>query len=164
MTGSGAGPGRPGSGGTDRSAPPFSARRVVVLWVAIGMVTALVLMVIATLAGVGTPATSPGAGSPGAGSPGAGSPGAAIAELRVVGLIMTIDASSPVDVRSFTLRTDAGQVLTFDIVPGVDTGFPAGHLQEHRASAALVQVTYHVSGGRNLVDHLDDAPTASPSA
>lgn len=153
MTGSSGGPGRPRSGGTGTGtgAPPFSARRVIVLWVAIGMVTALVLMVIATLAGVGAPAPSPSAG-------------ASIAELRVVGLITTIDASSPVDVRSFTLRTDAGQVLTFDIVPGVDTGFPAGHLQEHRASAALVQVTYHVSGGRNLVDHLDDAPTASPSA
>ncbi len=83
-----------------------------------------------------------------------------------VGLVTSIDASSPTDVRSFTLRTDDGAAMTFTIGSGTNTGFPPGHLQEHRASGEKVKVTYHVDGSRNVVDGLGDAeaPSGSPGA
>lgn len=123
------------------------------MWIAIGFATGFVLLALAGVFATPVPAASA--------TPSADQPGGL---AQAVGLVTNIDASSPVDVRSFTLRTDGGRTLVFTIVPGIDTGFPPGHLQEHRASGAKVLVTYHALGSTNLVDILADAPQASPSA
>jgi hypothetical protein len=136
-----------------RPSAHLSGRRIVPVWIAIGFGTGFVLLALASV--LGTPA--PGASA----SPGGSVAGDGGGLLRAIGLVTNIDASSPIDVRTFTLRTDDGRTLVFTIVPGIDTGFPPGHLQEHRASGAKVLVTYHVTGSANLVDILADAPLVS---
>jgi hypothetical protein len=128
------------------------------------VLAAVTVAAVISIAGCGqggaTPSATAVAGA--AASQAGSSPGAA--RLTAVGLVMSIDSAGVTDVKSFQLRTVNGTVLEFDIVKGVDIGFPAGHLQEHRAAGEQVQVTYHVDGGRNLVDHLDDAPVPSGPA
>ena len=129
-----------------RRPPPLA--RVGATWLLIGMIAGIgLLAVLRTASGGSSPGTA----------------GQSPVEQRAVGLVTTIDARSVVDVRSFTLRTDTGTTMTFVLVPGVNTGFPPAHLEEHRASGEQVLVTYHLDAGRNLVDHLDDAPAASAS-
>jgi hypothetical protein len=83
-----------------------------------------------------------------------------IAGVDVVGIVTSIQASSPAQVTSFTLRTDSGQVLTFELgrVPLSAGSFPPGHLHDHLASAQPVVVSYFPEGGRLVAYHLRDGP------
>ena len=79
----------------------------------------------------------------------------------VTGLVVAIDSAAVGQVHGFTLRTADGEELRFDTR---DTrfdaaGFPPQHLQEHRALAEPVRVTYHVREGVNHVVKLEDAET-----
>jgi len=172
---------RPGGGRAGGGPSPL---RLIVVWTAIGILAGFVFLATgeflmsragATPKPTSSPKATAGAAIPGGTgqgaacttpSPGALGAGACPVKLTVVGLVTAIDAKSLVDVRSFTLRADDGHSVVFEFVPGVNTGFPPAHLEEHRASGEKVQVTYHVDAGRNLVDHLDDAPVPSlgPSA
>jgi hypothetical protein len=85
----------------------------------------------------------------------------------VDGVVLSIDAAGLSDVRGFTLRTVAGEVLTFKIgVTQNPTEFPPGHLGEHKASAAPVRVYFTAEAGELTAYRLEDAAAtgASPQA
>lgn len=82
------------------------------------------------------------------------------ATKSAAGIVVAVDQASLVDVRSFSLRTEAGEVLMFR-VGGLDLssgGFPANHLREHMATAAAVAVAYTDEGGERIAVRLVDAP------
>lgn len=89
-------------------------------------------------------------------------PGAPVSPID--GVVLTIDSSGLSQVHGFTLRTAAGETLTFTLGNLENpTAFPPGHLAEHQANALPVQV-YFVPGPSGLVVYrLEDAPRASPS-
>ena len=75
------------------------------------------------------------------------------------GVVIDIESAALGQVDSFTLRTPDGRTIDFSTV---DTrfdqaGFPPQHLQEHRALAEPVRVTYQVLDGVNHVVRLEDA-------
>jgi len=83
----------------------------------------------------------------------------------VEGIVLSIDAAGLSDIRAFTLRTAAGQVLTFKIgVTQNPTEFPPGHLGEHKASAAPVRVYFTSDGGELTAYRLEDAGASGASA
>lgn len=76
------------------------------------------------------------------------------------GLVVAVDQASLTDIRSFTLRTETGEMLTFRIgALDLSSGaFPANHLREHMATAAAVAVAYIDEGGERVAVRLVDAP------
>jgi hypothetical protein len=101
------------------------------------------------------------------GSGGGATPTAApaAADAQAVGLVTDIVTSGPVEVASFTMRTEDGQTLEFsvgtlDITGG---GFPAEHLSEHRLASEPVLVLYRDEGGKHVAQKLLDAETGSPT-
>jgi uncharacterized protein (DUF2141 family) len=78
---------------------------------------------------------------------------------QAVGVVVRIDTSGLARVRSFTLRTDDGRVLTFQI-GDLENGqqFPPGHLAEHQATAQKVRVWYRAEGGDLVAYRLEDVP------
>jgi hypothetical protein len=81
------------------------------------------------------------------------------------GVVLTIDATGRSQVHGFTLRTAAGETLTFTIGSLENPAeFPPGHLAEHQANAVPVRVSFVVAADGALVAYrLDDAPRASPT-
>lgn len=69
------------------------------------------------------------------------SPGA---RQEVTGVVLSVVGTTPTQVSSFTVRTNAGETITFTVGPAelTDGAFPAGHLREHQATAAPVVVAY----------------------
>lgn len=70
-----------------------------------------------------------------------------------------VDQASLTEVRSFTLRTETGDTLTFrvgelDLSQG---GFPANHLRDHMATVSPVVVEYVDDGGERVAVKLTDA-------
>ena len=67
---------------------------------------------------------------------------------------MLLDVVSPgiQQVDGFTLRTDAGQLLTFVTAPDFNAGgahaMTPGHMRQHMALAEPVTVTYRDEGAR----------------
>jgi len=108
-------------------------------------------LLLATVAGCGPATASPTPGSP-------ASP--------IDGVVLAIDSSGLSQVHGFTLRTAAGQVLSFTLGNLENpTAFPPGHLAEHQANALPVRVYFVADGsGALVVYRLEDAPRASPSA
>lgn len=75
----------------------------------------------------------------------------------VTGVIVAVDSRGLDDVRAFTLRTDDGVILAFDLREMRDTAtFPLGHLAEHQATAEPVRVSFRVEGGILLATAVDD--------
>ena len=77
------------------------------------------------------------------------------------GLVVSIDTQGLGRVQGFTLRTQAGELVEFDIDRGTEiTGgaWPPEHLREHMATAAGVAVEYRQDDGRRVVIRLADAP------
>jgi hypothetical protein len=91
---------------------------------------------------------------------GSGSTGPSAIPLEVVGIVTSIQASSPAQVSSFTLRTPSGEVLTFQVgrVQLAADSFPPGHLHEHLATAQPVRVGYLDQGGLLVATRLQDGP------
>jgi hypothetical protein len=125
--------------------------RVRALPVALGGVLLALVLAIA-LAACGSGAASP-------------TPAASAAGVRAVGLVTDVVASGPVEVASFTIRTEDGQTLelTVGTLDVTDGGFPAEHLSEHRLAAEPVLVLYRDEGGKHVAYKLLDADAGVPS-
>jgi hypothetical protein len=75
----------------------------------------------------------------------------------VVGRLIDIDAEGLTKVTGFTLRTDAGTEIQFDIgVLENGAEFPPGHLAEHMANASPVRVFFREENGAFVVYRLED--------
>ena len=80
----------------------------------------------------------------------------------VVGVIVAVDSAGLSNVSSFTLRLADGSTMIFDLAKQENAvQFPAGHLQQHLASARLTQVWYRDEGGKLFAIQLADAPLPS---
>jgi hypothetical protein len=73
--------------------------------------------------------------------------------------VVSIDSVGMGRVDGFTLRTSDGRIIDFDTreTRFDATRFPPGHLQEHRALAEPVRVTYQLRDGVRRVIRLEDA-------
>jgi hypothetical protein len=80
----------------------------------------------------------------------------------VDGIIVGVDATNISNVRGFTLRTGAGEMIQFALGQLENpTQFPPGHLLEHEATSQPVRVYFATSGSTLLVYRLEDAPGSS---
>ncbi len=90
---------------------------------------------------------------------GCGDPGKAAA-----GIVIAVDAPTG-EVTGFTLRTQPGETMRFDIgeleIDGA--AFAAAHLVEHAVTLQPISVGYRTRDGRNIAHRLVDAPWAAPS-
>lgn len=76
-----------------------------------------------------------------------------------IGVIVAVDSAGLSSVKSFTLRQADGSTLVFDLAKQENAvQFPAGHLQQHLATARLTQVWYRDEGGVLYAIRLADAP------
>jgi hypothetical protein len=84
--------------------------------------------------------------------------GSSQTELSVTGVVAGIQSEGLDRVRSFSLRTDAGQILEFEfgIVQNA-AEFPPGHLAEHQATGQPVRVFYVQQGESRVAVRIDDA-------
>ena len=82
------------------------------------------------------------------------------ATKSAAGIVVAVDQVSLTEIRSFTLRTEAGEMLTFSIgnLDLSSGAFPANHLREHMATAAPVAVAYTELSGEATAVRLVDAP------
>ena len=78
------------------------------------------------------------------------------------GIVVAVEQASLTDVRSFTLRTETGDMLAFRIgdLDLAEGAFPPNHLREHMATATPVTVTYTGGDTDRLAVRLVDAPQA----
>lgn len=78
----------------------------------------------------------------------------------VQGVILQVEASSLTIVDSFTLRSNEGEVLVFEIAPDAARdpreGFVAGHLRSHAVLAQQVAISYREEDGRLLAERMED--------
>ncbi len=75
----------------------------------------------------------------------------------VDGVVIAVDSEGLTDVRSFTIRTDDGAELTFDVGLLEPGSLPAGHLTEHAATGEPVRVTFVVEDGKLVALSYADA-------
>lgn len=82
------------------------------------------------------------------------------ATKSAAGIVVSVDQASLTDIRSFTLRTETGEMLSFSIgALDLSSGaFPANHLREHMATASAVAVAYTEEGDERVAVRLVDAP------
>lgn len=81
-------------------------------------------------------------------------------DQQASGIVLSVAGTSVADVRSFVLRTAAGEQLTIAIGRlDLVNGFNAGHLREHQATAAPVIAQYRLECDRLVAFRLTDAPT-----
>lgn len=75
------------------------------------------------------------------------------------GIVVAVEQASLTDIRSFTLRTQAGETLTFGVgaLDLSEGGFPANHLREHMATSIAVRVTYTEADSGRVAVRLVDA-------
>jgi hypothetical protein len=75
-----------------------------------------------------------------------------------VGVIVAVDSAGLDKVAGFTLRTNAGETLTFDL-RALENGaqFAPGHLVEHQATGQAVRVWFRTEDGVRLAIRLEDA-------
>lgn len=86
--------------------------------------------------------------------------GCSPAEATAAGLVTEIETLGLGQVQTFTLRTEDGTSLTFDVTEGTDLGnggFPADHLREHMATGAGVAVAFREDGDTLVAVRLTDA-------
>ena len=80
------------------------------------------------------------------------------------GIVVAVDQASLTDIRSFALRTETGETLTFRLgaLDLSSCGFPANHLREHMATSTAVEVAYTEANGERVAVRLVDAPWLQP--
>jgi hypothetical protein len=80
-------------------------------------------------------------------------------QQQASGLVTEVTSRDAATVERFSVRTDAGATLTFEVVPGrLRAGsFPPAHLREHLGGSP-VRVTYASESGRLIALVLEDAP------
>jgi len=76
------------------------------------------------------------------------------------GLIVDMQAASFVQIASFTLRTDDGQLI--EMICEGDVGITPGHMRDHMALAEPVSVPVKYEGNKVIAIRVDDAPTSAP--
>jgi hypothetical protein len=76
------------------------------------------------------------------------------------GLVVDMQPASFVQIASFTLRTDDGELI--EMVCQGDVGITPGHMRDHMALADPVAVTVKYEGDRVIALHVDDVPGAAP--
>jgi hypothetical protein len=76
------------------------------------------------------------------------------------GLVISADGPDASSVDSFTLRTNDGQVMVFDVgtLDLSGGGLPAPHLREHLVSGVPITVYYTFDGHGNVASRYIDAP------
>ena len=81
----------------------------------------------------------------------------------VVGIVVAVDGEGLGEVRGFTLRTDTGNLIAFEVgaVALNDGAFPPDHLREHMAAASPVLVAFRTEDGRHIAIRLEDAPVST---
>lgn len=80
-------------------------------------------------------------------------------ELTVTGVVAGIESEGLDRVRSFSLRTDAGQIVQFEFGTLQNAAeFPPGHLAEHQATGQRVKVSFLLQGESKVAVRIDDAP------
>ena len=82
------------------------------------------------------------------------------ATKTVAGVVVAVDQVSLIEVRTFSLRTEGGEVLVFNVgdLDLSSSAFPANHLREHMALATPVAVAYSEADGQRTAVRLGDAP------
>jgi hypothetical protein len=74
------------------------------------------------------------------------------------GVVIDVRATSLTEVQAFTIRTADGRTVTFRVGELENaTAFPPGHLNEHRATAQPVVVTYLDEADGPRAIRIDDA-------
>jgi hypothetical protein len=85
--------------------------------------------------------------------------GSSPTELSITGVIAGIQSEGLDRIRSFSLRTDEGQVVEFALgILENAADFPPGHLAEHQATGQRVRVWYLQQGESRVAVRLEDAP------
>ena len=76
------------------------------------------------------------------------------------GIVIDVRQTGPATVTGFTLRTDDGRLMDFQLGPtgAGDGSFPSIHLRDHMASAQRVAVRYVTTDGGLVAIRLADAP------
>jgi hypothetical protein len=78
---------------------------------------------------------------------------------EMTGVVVAVDSAGLGNVRGFTLRRPGGELVDFDLRALENAAqFPPGHLAEHQATAAPVNVWYRMDGADRLAIRLEDAP------
>ena len=88
-----------------------------------------------------------------------------VATQTITGIVLAVDGTTDTDMSGFTLRTDAGEVLTFSLgrLDLANGGLPAPHLRAHLLSGAPITVTYDVEGTGAVALRYVDAQTPAPT-
>ena len=78
---------------------------------------------------------------------------------RATGVVLTVEGPSLAEVNSFSLRTQAGDVLDFEVerLELGGGGKPGPHLREHRLDGQPIEVDYKVDAGRLVALRYRDA-------
>ena len=82
-----------------------------------------------------------------------GADGGAAASVK--GVIIQVDASSLIDLKSMDLKDENGDSWHF-VASEEYEGFPPSHLREHMVQGLPIMVTYHEEGGSLVVDDVKD--------
>lgn len=80
------------------------------------------------------------------------------------GLVVSVQAASFVQIGTFTLRTNDGELV--EMTAEGDVGITAGHLREHMTLTDPVIVTVRYDGDRVVATRIEDAnpPTPTPAS
>ena len=81
------------------------------------------------------------------------------------GVVISVDGPSAAEVTRFTLRTDAGEVLAFQVgtLDIANGGLPAPHLREHLVSGEPIMVFYYGDRDGLYLTRYMDAPRSTAS-
>ena len=79
--------------------------------------------------------------------------------MTASGVVISADGPNAAEVSTFSLRTEAGQVIDFAVgrLDLSNGGLPAPHLREHLVAGEPITVGYHVENGVNIADRYVDA-------
>jgi hypothetical protein len=79
-------------------------------------------------------------------------------DRTVEGVIIDVQAASPAEIESFTLRSNDGETLVFQVAPDaladLREGFIPSHLRSHAALGEQVELFYREEGGKLLAIRL----------
>jgi hypothetical protein len=150
-----------------RAAPEGRSRRPHRSRALLTTVSAAVALVLVLGACSGTASTPQPSASPASASPSpspspspvaasASTDASAVPSSPIVGVVIDVKSTGLTKVESFTIRTDAGDMWTFEIGQLAPDSLPAGHLREHAATGAPVKVTFESKDGTLVATDLAD--------
>lgn len=86
------------------------------------------------------------------------------APQTAAGFVVDVQSTSLTEITSFTVRTEAGEEITF-LVGVLDLnggGFPGTHLREHMVTNQPIAVAFESEGGDRVATKVVDAPWLRP--